>query len=584
MIVHHFKGMETRMQITENGSNSSSNPVDASILLTAIAKASSLFLRADATLDQAISDFLKILGKASGVCRCYIFQNSSGEDGQFDTSLMYEWSREGCSRLNKPEYSKISWTKVGMSRWFERLSNDQPIQGLVAELPENEKKVLSPQNTKSFAVFPIMISSYFWGFIGYNDCVRERVWSPEEMHALAIAAAIIENAIEKLEAIDYLTKARRKYRSLVSALPFVILHIDCEGRILECSSIAEKVLGRSCEDLMGKNVASLCSSIHRDVFTDRLRRSLDTNNPDVFRITIMHADNVPVDMRVTITPVQISQQDMDYAVLTLEDYTVFRQMELENKALEEQINRRNRMESLASLAGGIAHDFSGILSVISWNAKLALRDLPRNSSSSTSIERILNATERSQELAQHMLAYAGKGYLNPVRVDLACMVSELCELVRPSLPKGIELHFSKPDALPELEADPTQIDQLIMNLIKNSIEAIREGVGTIELTLTQLTCNQDCFEKVYHGEAPESGEYILLTVSDDGEGMNENTMSKLFDPFFTTKSRGRGLGLSVVLGIVRAHEGAIQVQSRQGEGTTFRIFLPLVAKLPDLDD
>ena len=247
----------------------------------------------------------------------------------------------------------------------------------------------------------------------------------------------------------------------------------------------------------------------------------------------------------------------------------------ERRRIEEQLRHTQKLESLGVLAGGVAHDFNNLLTGILGNASLALEGTKPHSSDRLLMEEVMKAAERAADLTRQLLAYAGKGRFVMRTVNLSEMVREISGLVQTSIPKTVQVRLQLADPLPGIDADPGQLQQIVMNLVINGAEAIGPEGGTVLVR----TAEQDVDEQ-YLGTmslAPGSlkpGKHVCLEVHDTGSGMDAETIGKIFDPFFTTKFAGRGLGLSAVLGIVNAHKGALKVYSVPGEGTTFKVLFP----------
>lgn len=260
---------------------------------------------------------------------------------------------------------------------------------------------------------------------------------------------------------------------------------------------------------------------------------------------------------------------------TLQDITGRKNAEAERREIEEQMQQTQKLESLGVLAGGIAHDFNNLLVGILGNADLALADAPPGSLLRETLESIVTSSERAAELCRQMLAYSGRGRFVVVPVSLNDMVKEISQLLTVTVSKRVTLVFEPEPALPLVQADATQIRQIVMNLITNASEAIGDREGTIRMSTGKLVWSgADAGVHVLGGELRESQAYAYVRVSDNGSGMDNATLQRIFDPFFTTKFTGRGLGLAAVLGIVRGHRGAIRVESTPGIGTTFTVYLP----------
>jgi PAS domain S-box-containing protein len=258
---------------------------------------------------------------------------------------------------------------------------------------------------------------------------------------------------------------------------------------------------------------------------------------------------------------------------TVLDITDRKRAEEERRLLEAQIQHMQKLESLGILAGGIAHDFNNLLMGILGNAGLARLDLPEGPLLER-ISQIETAAQRAAELTNQLLAYAGKARFEVAAVDLADLVREMTHLLEVPIPKKVRLTYDLDSGLPPVEADPTQLRQVVMNLITNAAEAIGEREGAIAVRVSTAEVGPAELAGQYAAPELEPGTYLALEVEDTGAGMDRATLERIFDPFFTTKFAGRGLGLAAVLGIARAHRGAISVRSEPGRGTLFRILLP----------
>ncbi len=246
-------------------------------------------------------------------------------------------------------------------------------------------------------------------------------------------------------------------------------------------------------------------------------------------------------------------------------------IEEQRRQLQAQMLHVQKLESLGVLAGGIAHDFNNLLASILGNTSLAQMQLSSTSAATTYLAEIEKAAQRSAELVQQMLAYAGKGRFLVEELDFNVLVREMAGLLRTSISKKAQLELELEPGTLRVKIDATQIRQVVMNLITNASDALGESAGEIRLR-TRLLSELPPAVAEAMGFAP--GPSALLEVEDTGCGMDENTRERLFDPFFTTKSKGRGLGLSALLGIVRSHKGAVLVESAVGSGSLFKVYLP----------
>jgi two-component system cell cycle sensor histidine kinase/response regulator CckA len=243
--------------------------------------------------------------------------------------------------------------------------------------------------------------------------------------------------------------------------------------------------------------------------------------------------------------------------------------------IEEQLRHAQKLESLGVLAGGVAHDFNNLLTGILGNSSLALDN---TGPGHPLIEEIVKAAERAADLTRQLLAYTGKGRFVMRALDLSELVREISGLVQTTLPKHAQLRLQLADELPAIDGDPGQLQQIVMNLVINGAEAIESQGGSVLVRTALQEVDQPFIDALSGaGELLRPGRYVSLDVHDTGVGIHEENLSKIFDPFFSTKFAGRGLGLSAVLGIVRAHKGALKVHSTPGQGTTFKVLFPASA-------
>ena len=245
--------------------------------------------------------------------------------------------------------------------------------------------------------------------------------------------------------------------------------------------------------------------------------------------------------------------------------------------LEKQLLHAQKLESLGVLAGGIAHDFNNILTSVIGNAELALRRINIASPAADNLRKIELAAARAADLAKQMLAYSGKGRFVIEHIDLNRLLEEMLNMVEVSISKKVALHLNLARPLAAVEADATQMYQVVMNLIINASEAVGDEGGSITITTGSLDCERGYLDSIWPGENLPEGHYVVLEVADTGCGMDKETLDKIFDPFFTTKFFGRGLGLAAVFGIIKGHKGTIKIYSEPGKGSLFKVLLPAVA-------
>ncbi|HEY5939623.1 MAG TPA: response regulator [Gemmatimonadales bacterium] len=293
----------------------------------------------------------------------------------------------------------------------------------------------------------------------------------------------------------------------------------------------------------------------------------------------IRALNAELESRVAARTADLTQANLLAHELVGKEQSARRAAEFS----EAQSRHVQKLESIGVLAGGIAHDFNNLLHVVLGNADIALSNLSKGSPAREPIEEVVRATLRAADLTRQLLAYSGKGAFVVRHLDLSTEVREMATLLRTAISKQATLAWELSPTLPAVSADPTQVRQIVMNLITNASDALGETGGTITLRtgvarLKDLDAQH--FGVPLEGEDPPepgTGPFVYLEVGDTGGGMAPDTLGRIFDPFFSTKFTGRGLGLAAVMGIVRSHHGLIRVRTAPGEGTAFRVLFPSVA-------
>ena len=260
------------------------------------------------------------------------------------------------------------------------------------------------------------------------------------------------------------------------------------------------------------------------------------------------------------------------------DITDRKLAEEERERLEEQLRQSHKMEAIGTLAGGIAHDFNNMLGIILGNTQLAIDDVPEWNSARLNLEEIEIASLRAKDVVRQLLSFARKTDQRRKPVKINPIVTDVLKLIRSSIPTSIVIRSNIPKESQIIFADPTQINQVMLNLCTNADQAMEEDGGILEISLDSMTLD----ESTAQSYKLSPGRYVKLTVNDTGHGIDPKFKDRIFDPYFTTRDfgKGSGMGLAMVHGIVINHDGAITVESEIGKGTTFNIFFPIVSREP----
>jgi PAS domain S-box-containing protein len=339
-----------------------------------------------------------------------------------------------------------------------------------------------------------------------------------------------------------------------------------ERGIVRWSPNAARVFGLADDESMPMTREAAAKLVHPDDL-DAARRIARERalKHETFEIEFRLAPRPGRDTRWLLMRGQIVPERRGSALGVIADVTLRRRLAEERAELESRLRESQRLESLGLLAGGVAHDFNNLLVGILGNAELALQRPITDPAVRECLEEVQRAGERAAGLVRQILAFAGRERIESDRVDLRSVVDETLELLRHSLPARAKIDWVAPAEAALVDGDATQLRQVLMNLVTNACEALPAEGGLVLLRVTPAEPN-------------ESGEPCLaLEVTDSGCGVDSAALAQIFDPFFTTKGAGRGLGLAVAHGIVRAHRGTLQVESSRGRGTRMRVVLPRAA-------
>jgi PAS domain S-box-containing protein len=361
-------------------------------------------------------------------------------------------------------------------------------------------------------------------------------------------------------------EVRTRLAAIVESSDDAIIGKRLDGTVESWNAAAERMFGYAASDIVGRSILLILPPERRMEEEEHLTRVAAGGLVTQMETVRLAKGGRRIDVSLSIFPVR-SGGEITGAATVMRDIT-------DRKRRDEALRHTQKLESIGVLAGGIAHDFNNLLTGIMGNASLALHMIPPEAGAADLLEDVLRASERAADLTNQLLAYAGKGRFFIAPVDVSRLVRGITSLILSSIPKKVRLRLDTATGLPPVEADASQLQQLVMNLVLNGAEAVGDGAGevTVMTRARTIAANEASREFPAFDLAP--GEYVEITVEDTGGGMDDATLRHIFDPFFTTKFMGRGLGLAAALGIVRGHQGGIAVQSRPGWGTRFTVVLP----------
>lgn len=401
----------------------------------------------------------------------------------------------------------------------------------------------------------------------------------DDLTLLSLLADQVSVAVVNARLLARAEEAARRFRSLVESAGSMIIGLTPDLIITEFNREAERVFGTRREQMLGQSFLDLIAIPSEKPVCQSYAQAVLTGQPVApYESSWQTIDGTIRTIAWTLTCRYEPSGIPAELLLVGHDMTERKQAEEERLTLERRLQEAQRLESLGVLAGGIAHDFNNLLTAITGNASLLRLDLPAGTAVYQSAVEIEIVAQRAADLIRQMLVYAGRGRFDVRPLDLNSVVVEMITLLRFSISKAATFLQHLAPGLPLIEADVAQIRQVVMNLIVNASEALDAAGGTITISTGQQRVTHPFRERGHFGTDLSVGNYVTLTVSDTGIGMDEAILARIFDPFFTTKFDGRGLGLAAVLGIVRGHRGALHVQSAPGRGSTFTIFFPALNK------
>lgn len=372
------------------------------------------------------------------------------------------------------------------------------------------------------------------------------------------------NSREKIE--KELLESEQKFRNLFEQSPIGLALCDMEGTLVSVNSRYADMIGYTIEETLQLTYWDITPSKYKESEEKMLNQLHREKRYGPYEKEYRHKEGHLIDVR--LNGMIVNQGGEEYIWSSVEDISILKKAEREKEQLYAQLEQAHKMEAIGTLAGGIAHDFNNILSAVLGFVDLALHEDPQSPEHQEHLENIEAAGVRARELVHQILAFSRKAETVKKPVTPALIIQDVVKLLRATTPANISIIFLHSENREKILGDLTQIHQLLLNLCTNGIQAIGTANGTLTITLTQANH--------FSGELSET--FLCITISDTGIGIPEEHIQRIFDPYFTTKTvgDGAGMGLAVVSGIVKSHNGTIEVESTPGEGTQFRVCLPII--------
>ncbi len=480
---------------------------------------------------------------------------------------MHSWSAaalEECKIRNKEYLYPLETTGL----WGEAVRQRRPVITNDYSAPNPYKKGYPPGHVKvqRHMNIPIFEGDTIVGVAGVAN--KSEDYDETDIQQITLLMQGMWQILQRKNYEDAVSRSEESLSTTLASIGEAIIATDTDFVITRMNPVAEILTGWTAAEAMGKPIMVVLNII--DERTSRSADNLFTSILNKDRIERASGTTILIDrygnkkrISESASPIRDREGSILGIVIVFRDIT-------EKYLLEDQLRQSQKIESIGRLAGGIAHDFNNLLTTIIGNAELAISHTNKEETINELINEIREAGHRGAQLTGQLLAFSRKQVLEMRAVDLNRIIGDLEKILRRLVRENIELVISLKQEIPPIRGDAVQIEQILMNLAANSIDAMPDG-GTLTIT-TGMKDISASTKRDYKNLKP--GSYVVLNVTDTGHGMDETTLKNIFDPFFTTKevNKGTGLGLSMVYGIVQQHEGGIFVRSSPGSGTNFEIY------------
>ncbi|MDJ0782331.1 MAG: PAS domain S-box protein [Desulfosarcinaceae bacterium] len=570
----------------------------------------------DQIVDTAMPAALGHLLRGTEQSRVYLMENFEDKAGDLCMRMRYEVCQPKiASVIDDARYQSLSYTRHS-EEFRRRLSNNTHYHGAVLEAPEADRTIFSDRGALSFLLLPIQVQGQWWGALGLENSARSDTWQADDIRLLRTVAAMIGAFIGRKRAEEALAKSEQQLRLLAENTLDGIWQMDMELRFTYVNPAVTHTFGYTTDEWIGSNLRDHVRAEELDKIGLLLAEALDqpdTHPGVLFETRMRHKNGELVPVEILARFLRDGDENIIGLQGTTRDIRERKRADAERRKLEGQIRQLYKMEALGTLAGGVAHDFNNILSAIIGYTELALLDTAEGGRMARNLIGVLQASERAADLVKQILTFSRQSEQMRNPIQISSLVKEALKLLRSSTPTTIEIRSQIPSVHTPILADPTQIHQIVMNLCTNAAHAMEKEGGLLEVVLDEVSCAETATGGAVTptgvtadgpalngsptGSQPaattqadgvrrpkrlpaslSAGNYLHLQVSDTGHGISTDIIDSIFDPYFTTKAvgEGTGMGLSVVLGIVKTCGGEITVQSSPEAGTTFDIYLPQV--------
>lgn len=551
-------------------------------MLRAMADAARMLLTPE-DLNSAITQVLNLLGNATEVDRVYIVENHQHpETGDLLMSMRYEWARPGRDVYSQASSFQNLPYNSGFSRWYDLLSQGMGVSGLIDEFPLSERWILEDRGVVSILIAPIMIGNAFWGFIGFDDCYTQHNWGGAEDVILSVAAGTIGEAVARKRMVQALSESEKKYRSVLDSITEVIFQTDTNRIVTFLNPAWAKITGYGLYESLGKDILGYIYPEDRDLFLSEFARIITGRKESVrIELRFLAKDGHTGWIEMFVQGVMGEEGRPIGLSGTLSDISNRKEAEQQANNLTQQLLQAQKMEAIGTLAGGIAHDFNNIMGIITMAIAHMRIKAKMDEILLKDAEIVDEAAGRGAGIAKQLLTFSRSQKTQVMPISVSHVVKQLKRMLSHSLPKDIEIQTEFRDSCDMINGDHGQIYQVLLNLAVNSGDAMPNG-GVLRFDV--FSEQGSVLEKKFGKKFPEK--MVAVRISDTGDGIPEDVQQRIFEPFFTTKEvgKGTGLGLSIVHGIVKSHDGIIDLQSALGKGTAFTLYFPLIEGVKKEDE
>ncbi len=528
---------------------------------------------------EGVDNMLKTLADYFSADRAYVF-DAREQDGSFFVSNTHEYCRAGIA----PQINNLQMLSVDIIPWWwDQLERFKPIiLDEMDDLPEEargEKKILQEQSIQSLLAVPMIREGVTIGFLGL-DCVRKsRVWTEKDYELMKRISDLTVNVIGRQKAVNALRRSEKRHRKMIEQLSVGVLLCDDNGLIIECNPQVGKFTGYKTGEILGRNLLTFFELDYK------IKESLLRSPGAGYEFFMKRKDGGQVTLKINMDLFEKSHGDKKIIQATLRDVsekTIFAE---EKAILREQLNQAQKMEAVGRLAGGMAHDSNNNLTVITANVEvMRLFSSDLSDDARECLAEIEKATRRAAELNKQLLAFSRKQPIRMLDTDLSGLVENNVKIMIRTIGEDLQLSWQAVNDLWRVRVDPTQVEQVLLNLVINARDAIesRQSEEQLEGKVNDGKIEINLVNKVVQIALPAAGggkilpgEYVVLEVADNGTGIDEEHLKRVFEPFFTTKAQGKGtgLGLSTAFGIISQMEGYFRISSGKN-GAKFKIYLP----------